>query len=69
MDQTCLVVHKSRRPQARLLDSHTVLHTLWLTLYSLTLLWEYSSFTPTPLSAILDSYDLNKTFNIYFHHL
>jgi hypothetical protein len=30
MDQTFPVVHKSRRPQARLLDSHTVLHTLWL---------------------------------------
>jgi hypothetical protein len=29
MDQTCPVVHKSRRPQARLKDSHTVLHTLW----------------------------------------
>jgi hypothetical protein len=28
MDQTCPVVHKSRRPQARLKDSHTVLHTL-----------------------------------------
>jgi hypothetical protein len=32
MDQTCPVVHKSRRPQARLLDSHTVLHTLCLRL-------------------------------------
>jgi hypothetical protein len=30
MDQTCLVVHKRRRPQARLKDSQTVLHTLWI---------------------------------------
>jgi hypothetical protein len=54
MDQTCLVVHKSRRPQARLKDSHTVLHTLWVPV-SASKFWRQDPWTTT-LTAYLSKH-------------